>query len=344
MIFDIRSRRVGDPNELGLRQSGTACAILPRGAGNWRQRQYAKVNRGGWRGARLCLELRKTEAEGAVFFKETAEWQAVGAGIVEALTVHLAQYGFRPDQLGLALVSRGPQGAEGFAHRGDWACYPCSLVKAFHLVHALAALDEGRIVEEPELTRALADMILWSSNTATNYVIDTVTGTTGDTLLQGAEWMDFTVKRGRLNGWFQALDWPEFAGCSITQKLMDDTRYGREAQFAGADGENLNVLTPLAAARVLWELFDGDLPLSDASRLRAQDILRRSSSHPQAATPAYQLTEYLGGDLPQDLRIWSKAGHNLWTGEPKTSWYKHDMLRAQAPSGRALIMVVMTQG
>ena len=278
------------------------------------------------------------------FFRETAEWQAVGTGIVAALTVHLAQYGFRPDQLGLVLATNGPEGAEGFAHRGSWDCYPCSLVKAFHLVHALAALDEGRIEEEPELTRALTDMILWSSNTATNYVIDTVTGTTGDTLLHGAEWMDFSVKRGRLNGWFQALDWPEFAGCTITQKLMDDTRYGREAQYAGAEGENLNLLTPLAAARLLWELFEGDLPLSSAMRARAQDTLRRSASHPQAMTPYYQLSEYLGADLPKDVTLWSKAGHNLWTGEPKTSWFKHDMLRAQGSSGRALSVVAMTQG
>ena len=125
---------------------------------------------------------------------------------------------------------------------------------------------------------------------------------------------------------------------------MDDTRYGREAQFAGADGAHLNRLTPLAAARLLWELFDGTLPLSPPSKARAQAILRRDQASEDAANPAYQLSEYLGGDLPDGVQIWSKAGHNLWTGDAKTSWFKHDMIRLQAEGRKPLIMVLTTQG
>ena len=77
---------------------------------------------------------------------------------------------------------------------------------------------------------------------------------------------------------------------------------------------------------------------------RQDHILRRDPQSADAGDPNYQLSQYLAGNLPEDVEIWSKAGHNLWTGEPKTSWYKHDMLRAQAPSGRALTVVAMTQG
>ena len=144
-----------------------------------------------------------------------------------------AQYPAAADDVALVLVQRGAGGRpEGFVHRGAEPIYPCSLVKAFHLVHALAALEEGRAEAHGELDRAMRDMILWSSNTATNYVIDILTGTTGDTLLDGAEYLDWMSKRERLNRFFWRMGWPDWEGCRIAQKLMDDTRYGREARFA----------------------------------------------------------------------------------------------------------------
>lgn len=279
-----------------------------------------------------------------MFFRQTDPWTAAGENLIAALLAQFSGAGLQEAGLGLVLVSPGQSGAEGFAHRGDWRCYPCSLVKSFHLVHALAALGEGRIAAHAELDRALRDMIRWSSNTATNYVIDVLTGTTGDTLLEGAEYLDWVTKRERLNRWFWTQGWPEWAGCNITQKLMDDTRYGRESQYAGAMRENLNALTPLAAARLFWELFEGDLPLSQPLRGRAQAILHRSLTDPDAALPNYQLAQYLGGGLPEGVEIWSKAGHNLWTGDPKASWFKHDMIRLTAAGRRPLIAVVMTQG
>ncbi len=271
-----------------------------------------------------------------MFLTVTPEWQALGEAILADLPA--------PEAMSLVLVQSGPGGPVGFAHRGMEPVYPCSLVKAFHLVHALAALEEGRAEAHGELDRAMRDMILWSSNTATNYVIDILTGTTGDTLLDGAEYLDWMTKRERLNRFFWRLGWPEWEGCRIAQKLMDDTRYGREARFAAEGGGNLNRLTALAAARLFWTLFEGDLPLSAPARGRAQAILSRDPAGPDAGRPEYQLSEYLGGALPTGLQLWSKAGHNLWTGDVATSWFKHDMIRIKAPDRPALIAVVMTAG
>ncbi len=279
-----------------------------------------------------------------MFFDQTEAWLGVGTGLVAALTAQFGAQGLTAQALGLVLVCPGAAGAEGFAHRGDVPGYPCSLVKPFHLVHALAALEQGRVAPHGEMDRALRDMIRWSSNTATNYVIDLITGTTGDTLLQGAEYLDWVSKRERLNRFFWALGWPEWEGCNISQKLMDDLRYGREAQYAGADGRNLNRLTPLAAARLLWELFEGELPLSAPVRARAQAILQREAQGADAADPTYQLHGYFAGRLPEDVQIWSKAGHNEWTGDPRASWFKHDMLRLVARGRKPLTVVLTTQG
>ena len=119
-----------------------------------------------------------------MFFTTTGRWAALGARTLASLSDRFGPAGLHPDTFGLVMLQPGSSGRpEGFAHRGDWRCYPCSLVKSFHLIHALSALETGAITPHAELDRALADMITWSSNTATNYVIDVLTGTTGDTLL-----------------------------------------------------------------------------------------------------------------------------------------------------------------
>ena len=283
-----------------------------------------------------------------MFLTETPDWQALGRQILARAETELGPLGLDPATLGLVLVSPGPDGPEGFAVNGMAPVYPCSLVKAFHLIHALAALEEGRVQAHGEMDRALRDMIRWSSNTATNYVIDLVTGTTGDTLLAGAEFDSWRGKREALNRFFTTGTWsafaPDFAQCNISQKLMDDARYGREAQYAGAGGEYLNALTPLAPARLVFEIFAGDVPLSGASRQRAQDILLRDRASAEARMPHFQVDTFLGGGVPAAATLWSKAGQNSWTGAERASYYKHDLIRVALPGAAPVILCLMTQG
>lgn len=280
-----------------------------------------------------------------MFLTQTPDWTQRGTALVTEMLAQFGDRGLQADAMGLVVFERGADGrAQGFAWRGDWRCYPCSLVKAFHLVHGLTRIERGQIQMHPDLDRALRDMILWSSNTATNYVIDLITETTGDTLLDDADFTQWRARREALNRFFTALGWPEFAGCNLSQKLMDDMRYGREAQYAGADGAYLNVLTPLATARLMWELFEGTVPVSGPYLARARAELARVSTHPQAAHSAYQLAEYLGGGFPAGTELWSKAGHNLWTGTLESSYFKHDMVRWMRPDGAPIYAVLMTKG
>ena len=82
---------------------------------------------------------------------------------------------------------------------------PCSVVKLFLVVAAQLALDAGRLTPHEELDRAMRDMIRWSSNTATNYVIDLLSETTGDTLLGDAEMRDWVEARNRINRFYAEL-------------------------------------------------------------------------------------------------------------------------------------------
>jgi beta-lactamase class A len=281
-----------------------------------------------------------------MFFKSNADWSGRCESISSRLLTRFGEQGLNSDNFGFVALRENGFGEmpDGFAYRGDWRCYPCSLVKVFHLVHALNAIDTGRVADHEELSRAMRDMILWSSNTGTNYVIDAITGTSGNTLLDDSEFQGWREKREALNRFFQDLGWPEFETCNITQKLMDDIRYGREAQYAGRSGEYLNALTPLAAARLFHEIFSGAVPLSDASRARAKKILLRDRESMEARQPHFQVNDFLGGGVPAEADIWSKAGKNSWTGDPRASYYKHDLIRIAAPGKPAIIVCLMTQG
>ncbi len=68
-------------------------------------------------------------------------------------------------------------------------------------------------------------MIRWSSNTATNYVVDVVTHTTGDTLLEGTKYDAWAARRGWANDFLRRLGWAEIdAGVNVCQKAMDGDR------------------------------------------------------------------------------------------------------------------------
>jgi hypothetical protein len=279
-----------------------------------------------------------------MFFVQTPEWTAFGQDIMAQITARFAGEGLSADKFSLVINAPAHFGAAGFAHRGGALYYPAGLAAPFHMVHAMSDLQSGRLAQHPEIERALRDMLLWPSHAAANFVIDWLTGTTGDTALEGAEYLDWAAKRGRLDRFFWQLGWPEWDGCRITLKLGDDRRYGREARLAGPYGEGLNALSAQCAARLLWELFDGDLPLTDEPLRRAQSLLLRDGASPEAVFPNFQLNGFLGADLPLGVKLYSKATALGWTGEAKTSWLRHEMARISARGMGGLHIVLMTQG
>ena len=83
-----------------------------------------------------------------MFFRSDADWTARCKGLADDLLARYAAKGLRPDNFGFVALRENGPGAQpdGFAYRGDWRCYPCSLVKAFHLVHALHAIETGSLL------------------------------------------------------------------------------------------------------------------------------------------------------------------------------------------------------
>ena len=236
----------------------------------------------------------------------------------------------------LAGAEPPPLPPRGASHGGDRLRYPASVVKLVYLVAAEAWLQRALLRDEPELRRALAAMIQDSSNDATSYVVDRLSGTTSGPALRPAEAEVWEGQRQLVNRWMQSLSWPELEGCNACQKTWGDGPYGRERLFYGEGLENRNRLSTDAIARLLYGVMASELVSPPASR-RMQKLLERSlDGSSRALDPENQVDGFLGEGLPPEARLWSKAG---WMSQAR-----HDAAYGESPGMAPFLLVVMAEG
>jgi hypothetical protein len=224
----------------------------------------------------------------------------------------------------------------GFSYRGIEQIYPASVVKLFYLVAAAEWLEQGMIQPSAELDRAIRDMIVDSSNDATGLVVDVLTGTTSGPELPPEPFETWKSQRNIVNRYFQSLGWIELEGTNMNQKTWCDGPYGRERAFLGEQRENRNTLTTDATARLMHSLIGG-VAVSSVRSQAMMDLMRRSlDAADLAADPENQVTGFLGGGLPPEAKLWSKAG---WTSQ-----VRHDAAYVELPDRLPYVLVVFTEG
>ena len=226
-------------------------------------------------------------------------------------------------------IMRQPPREFQASFRGDVPIYPASVVKLFYLVAAYRWIQDGRLQETDELQRALRDMIVDSSNDASHYVVDVVTGTTSGGELPTAEMQEWSMKRNAVNRYFAALG---YKGINANQKPWCEGPYGRERAFLGKGFENRNKLTTDATARLLAEIATGDSITPEASR-KMLELLKRDLSA-KSDDPDDQTHGFTGSALPAGARLWSKAG---WTSSAR-----HDAAYIELPDGARFVLVTFT--
>ncbi|HEY9908523.1 MAG TPA: serine hydrolase [Thermosynechococcaceae cyanobacterium] len=224
----------------------------------------------------------------------------------------------------------------GFSYRGVERIYPASVVKLFYLVAIHEWLNQGMVQPSVELERAIADMIVDSSNDATSLVVDVLTGTTSGPELAPGPFETWKYQRNIINRYFQGLRWEELDTINANQKTWCDGAYGRERLFLGELMDNRNALTTIATARLLHSIVGG-VAVSPARSQQMMALMARSLP-PQdlAADPENQVTGFLGAGVPVNARVWSKAG--------LMSRVRHDAAYVELPSARPYLLVVFTEG
>jgi beta-lactamase class A len=235
-------------------------------------------------------------------------------------------------QLSITLIDmRDPQRAVTASFRGNERVYPASVVKLFYLVAAHRWLEDKKIEMTPELNRSLRDMIVDSSNEATQYVLDVLTHTTGGYELPPKEMQEWQYKRNAINRYFTELG---YTNINVNQKTFCEDAYGRERVSRGPNGENRNTLTTDATARLMMEIVTGKVA-NPARTAMMMDLLKRDYSGTSGDADD-QGRGFTGIALKgvQGARLWSKAG---WT-----STTRHDVAYIELPDGRKFVVATFT--
>jgi beta-lactamase class A len=235
-------------------------------------------------------------------------------------------------QLSITLIDlTDPQHPRQASFRGNERIYPASVVKLFYLVAVHRWLEDGKIKETDELKRAVRDMIVDSSNEATQYVVDVLTHTTAGYELPPTEMKQWQEKRNAVNRYYGALG---YTNINVNQKTFCEDAYGREKVSRGPNGENRNKLTTDATARLLAEVVTGRA-ISPARAQKMMELLKRdyagTSKDNDDQGHGFTGIALQGMD---GVRLWSKAG---WT-----STTRHDAAYIELPDGSKFVLVTFT--
>jgi beta-lactamase class A len=235
-------------------------------------------------------------------------------------------------QLSITLIDlRDPQHPKTASFRGNERIYPASVVKLFYLGAVHRWLEDKKIPETDELKRAVRDMIVDSSNEATQYVLDVLTQTTGGFELSPKEMEKWQYKRNAVNRYYSSLG---FTNINVNQKTFCEDAYGRERVSRGPKGENRNKLTTDATARLLAEIATGRA-VNPARSAEMMKLLKRDF----AGTSKDSDDQGLGFS---GIALKGMNGAKLWSKAGWTSTTRHDAAYIELPNGAKFVLVAFT--
>ena len=263
------------------------------------------------------------------------ELQQLLQNAVDETAASFSAQNLKSEQIAATLIDlRDAKNLKMASVRGNEKIYPASVVKMFYMVALENLLETGKIKNTPELERGLHDMIVNSSNEATQYILDVITGTSSGAELPPKEFANWAQKRNAVNRYFAALG---YQNINVNQKTFCEDAYGIEQQFRGYQGENRNMLTTDATARLLAEIVSGKAA-TPARTAIMMNLLKRDFGGTSSDNDD-QAHGFSGIALNErnitNAKLWSKAG---WTSKAR-----HDAAYIETPDGLKFVLVVFTE-
>jgi Beta-lactamase enzyme family len=243
---------------------------------------------------------------------------------------------FRPVELAATLIDlRDPNNIKAGNIYGDVRIYPASVVKMFYLAALERQIEDGEVTVTPELRRGEHDMIVDSSNEATQYILDVLTGTSSGAELPKKDFDAWQYKRNRVNRYYSALG---YTNINVNQKTFCEDAYGIEQQSRNYKGENRNGLTTNATARLLAEIVLGRVA-GPAGTQQMLTLLKRDPFAAPKTGDEDQAHDFSGRALIDakmtGARLWSKAG---WTSKAR-----HDAAYIETANGHKFVLVIFSE-
>jgi hypothetical protein len=195
-------------------------------------------------------------------------------------------------------------------------------------------LQDGKVKFTTELERGLKDMIVDSSNEATQYILDVLTDTASGAEMPQAEFDRWQYKRNRVNRYFSSMGYTRI---NVNQKTFCEDAYGIEQQSRKYKGENRNMLTTDSTARLLADIVLGRSVTPERSR-QMMDLMKRDP-FTVSKDADNQATGFTGKALI-DKKL---AGTKLWSKAGWTSKSRHDAAYIETPDGLKFVLVIFTE-
>lgn len=256
----------------------------------------------------------------------------------EAVASTIASHGehpFKPEEITATLIDvSDPNNLQMADVRGEQKLYTASVVKMFYMAALHQQLEDKKVTLTPELERGLRDMIVDSSNEATQYILDVLTDTSSGAELPQKEFEKWQYKRNRVNRYFSSMG---YSGININQKTFCEDAYGIEQQSRAYKGQNRNMLTTNATARLLAEIALGRSVNAARSQMM-MDLMKRDPFK-ETKDQDSQATAFVGKALIDKkltgAKLWSKAG---WTSRSR-----HDAAYIELPGGKKFVIAIFTE-
>ena len=265
------------------------------------------------------------------------ELDEIAAQAAKETVAEFADKGLKEDGIAIALIDlTAPAPSPSFPSGGFRAAepfYPASVVKIFYLADYEVEKEAGRLADTPELARAVKDMITVSSNDATGFVVDCLTGTTSGPELSGRAWDEWREKRNAVNRFFAKRG--GFPTLNANQKTFCEDAYGREQAFREGD-KNRNRMSAADAARLFKEIARGEIA-GAAGTEEMLGLLARDIAGEAPLTEMEPEDARLAGErLPKGSRLWAKSGD---------AYDVHHLVgRVVLPNGSEFVVAVFTKG
>jgi beta-lactamase class A len=273
-----------------------------------------------------------------VVIENSPQLQTILKQAVSETINKFAAKGMKSEELAATLIDlQNPMNVVSASYRGEAKIYPASVVKMYYMVAIHQWLQDGKIKDSPELQRTLKDMIVDSSNDATQIILDILSGVGSGGELPEKQFKLWAYKRNVVNRYFESL---EYQNINVCQKTFCEDAYGIEQQFRGKDGINRNKLTTNATARLMAEIALGKAVTTERTK-QMLSLMKRNWENKESKVfdgddQAHGFTGIALKDLDlKGAKLWSKAG---WTSKTR-----HDVAYIDLPNGAKFVLAVFTE-
>jgi len=213
------------------------------------------------------------------------------------------------NNIAVSWINYGASSQKGYGYgiNNRKKIYPASIVKLVYSLAIYEWIEHKTIFRDIQVDEAIQEMLQNSSNDATSFIVDLLTGTTSGPSLEKEIFNRWKYQRTIVNDWLKTLNWEEVKDFNCCQKTWEDSPYGREKDFYGSSNKNRNAMTTDGTARIMEEIMQ-NISFNEKNINLKNCLFRELKEHSQNKDINNQVNGFLGEGLPPKIPFWSKAG------------------------------------